>query len=70
MHPYSYKQPVNIHYSSFYSIFLMSFAQQIFGFYIVTTDMYNQLCMYNHVHMFPPYANFIHFEKLLLDSRS
>ena len=25
-------------------------------------DMCNELCMYNHVHMFPPYTNFIHFE--------
>ena len=34
------------------------------------TDMYNQLCMYNHLHMFPPYSKYIHFEKLLLDNES
>ena len=26
--------------------------------------------MYNRLHMFPPYPNFIHFEKLLLDNRT
>ena len=25
--------------------------------------------MYNHLHMFPPYPKFIHFEKLLLYNR-
>ena len=24
-----------------------------------STDIYNHLCRYNHVHMFPPYPNFI-----------
>ena len=28
------------------------------------------LAMYNCVHMFPPYPNVIHFEKLLLHNRS
>ena len=29
-----------------------------------------QLAIYNDIHMFPPYPNFIHFDKLLLHSRS
>ena len=71
MHPYSYKQPVNIHYPSAFTVFFNVFCfPDIWVLHHHNTDMHNQLYMYKHVHMFPPYSNFIHFEKLLLDNRS
>ena len=70
MHPYSYKQPVNIILVLLQYLFNIFCSEDIWVLHHHNTDMYNQLCMYNRLHMFSPYPNFIHFEKLLLDNRT
>ena len=70
MHPYSYKQPVNMILVLLQYLFNIFCSEDIWVLHHHNTDMYNQLCMYNRLHMFPPYPNFIHFEKLLLDNRT